>query len=254
MPPLSVVIITRNEERNIGRCLGSVKNIADDIVVVDSGSTDRTLEICKQQGARVFEHTWEGYSATKNFANSLAGFDFIFSIDADESLSAGLEKSILELKKKDGITTCRINRLTNYCGQWIRHGGWYPDLKLRFFDRRQAQWEGQIHERLTVPDELNTPVLEGDCFHYSYYSIEGHKAQARRYSELTARDLYEKGKHAGLPLLLFAPLIKFIRLYLLYRGFLDGMAGFTIARISAHAVYIKYAALRRLWRTHESDC
>ena len=247
MPSLSVVIITLNEEKNIARCLESLQGIADDIVVVDSGSTDRTEEICTSFGVRFFQKEWMGYSEQKNYANTLAAHDWIFSIDADESLSELLRQSILKIKANEGPDNYRICRLTNYCGKWVRHSGWYPDLKVRFFDRTQTKWEGHIHERLTVGDEKAIPVLEGDCYHYSYYTLEQHKKQADAFSSLSAEDLFARGKKVGAFKRGFAPLFKFFKIHILQAGFLDGSAGLDIARISAHAVYLKYRKLKNLY-------
>lgn len=246
MPGLSVVIITRNEERNIARCLESVREIADDIVIVDSFSTDRTKEICLSYGARFYPTEWQGYSDTKNYGNRLALYDWIFSIDADEALSEELKEQIARVKTSENPGNYRICRITNYCGQWIRHGGWYPDIKVRFFDRRETRWEGLIHERLNVPEESKIPVLKGDCYHYSYYTLEEHVAQANRFSTLSAQDLYRKNKKAGFLKLWFAPGFRFFRMFILRGGFLDGQAGWVIARISSHAVFLKYSKLRQL--------
>ncbi len=248
---LSVVIITFNEEKNIGRCIDSVLDVADDIVVMDSFSTDRTEEICRSKGVRFFQNKWEGYSEQKNYANSLAAHDWIFSLDADEALSDELQKSILEAKRSPYRPINRICRMTNYCGKWIHHSGWYPDVKVRFFDRRQNHWEGLIHERLNVGEESIIPVFKGDCHHYSYYTIEGHWKQAKHFSALVARDLFKRNKKPYLLKQIFSPVFKFIRMYLFRLGFLDGSAGFMIARISAYAVYYKYATLRQLYQANE---
>jgi glycosyltransferase involved in cell wall biosynthesis len=247
MPALSVVIITCNEECNIGRCLESVKDIADDIVVVDSFSTDNTEEICREYRTNFVRQKWAGYSEQKNFANTLAKHDWIFSIDADEAVSPELKNSILEAKKNPDGGFFRICRLTNYCGKWIRHGGWYPDVKVRFFDRRYSKWEGSIHERLNNVNEQEVPLLKGDCYHYSYYNITGHKAQAKHFSLLAAEELYNKGKKAGLLKVYASVCHKFFRMYLLQLGFLDGRKGWIIARISAHAVYLKYSKLHQFY-------
>jgi glycosyltransferase involved in cell wall biosynthesis len=246
MPALSVVIITYNEEINIGRCLESVKEIADDVVVVDSGSTDKTEEICKKYNVQFFTVPWKGYSEQKNYANSLAKYNWIFSIDADEAISEELKKSILEIKHKPEAGNYRICRITNYCGKWIHHSGWYPDIKVRFFSRNLNFWEGLIHERLNVSDDNVIPLLKGDCYHYSYYSISGHKEQSRKFSKLAAENLFSKGKKAGILKLLFGPGWKFFTMYFIRLGWLDGTKGFTIARISAHAVFQKYNKLRQL--------
>jgi glycosyltransferase involved in cell wall biosynthesis len=246
MPQLSVVIITFNEEKNIGRCIESVLSVADDIVVVDSFSADNTKAICNKYGVNFISRKWEGYSATKNFANAQAKYDWILSLDADEALSEDLKKSILAIKQSNELKPYKFNRLTNYCGSWIRHCGWYPDTKVRIFDRRKIQWEGSIHERLNIPSDDLASLLKGDCLHYSYYSIEQHYKQADHFSTLVAQDLYSKGKRAPLLKLFFSPIIKFIRDYIFKLGFLDGKAGFTVCRISSNATYLKYKKLRAL--------
>jgi glycosyltransferase involved in cell wall biosynthesis len=247
MPLLSVVIITFNEERNIARCLESVRDIADDIVVLDSGSTDHTEDICKKFGVRFFQQAWKGYSEQKNFGNSLAANDWIFSIDADEALSEDLKKSILEMKQFPAVRNYRICRITNYCGKWIRHGGWYPDIKVRFFDRRNTRWEGMVHERLNIARDGDTALLKGDCYHYSYYTIEEHISQADRFSTLAAQDLIEQGKKVSGFKAALAPGFRFFKMFFLQLGFLDGKAGRSIARISASAVRLKYNKLKKLY-------
>lgn len=246
MHKLSVVIITYNEERNIARCLSSVKEIADEIIVVDSGSTDKTEDICKSFNVNFIPEPWRGYSAQKNFANEQASNDWIFSIDADEELSDELIQSIKEVKNKEAIAYFKINRLTNYCGRWIKHGGWYPDVKLRFFDRRTSKWEGNIHEVLTIEKDISALLLKGDCHHYTYYSKEEHLAQAKKFSDLAAQDLFAKGKKVCLLRPLLSAIAKFISQFYFRFGFLDGYAGFQIADISAKAAYWKYSKVRQL--------
>ena len=247
---LSVVIITFNEEKNIARCLDSVRDLADDIVVVDSFSADRTTDICRQYHVNLIQRQWEGYSATKNFANSAARYDWVLSLDADEALSDALKASILELKKGEKPVTGEFNRLTNYCGSWIRHGGWYPDKKIRLFDRRITRWNGLIHEELAFSQPVTVVHLEGDCLHYSYYTIDQHYRQADNFTTLAAKDLYEKGKKASLLKMLISPVIKFIRDYFMKLGILDGTAGYTVSKISAYATYQKYKKLRQLYSTN----
>lgn len=247
MLPLSVVIITLNEEKNIGRCLQSVRQVADEIIVVDSASTDATRTICESFGAKVCVRAWEGYSAAKNFGASHATHDFILSLDADEALSDELEKSILEVKTRGCIGFFSFKRLTNYCGQWIKHCGWYPDIKLRLYDRRRVSWQGSIHEQLAPrPDRIER--LRGDCLHYSYYTIAGHVQQANKFTDLTAEQAFSRGKRSGWLRIVFAPPLKFIKSYFLQLGFMDGYHGFVISRISASAVFFKYAKLRELQR------
>jgi glycosyltransferase involved in cell wall biosynthesis len=244
--PISAVLITCNEERNIARCLESLRGVADDIVVVDSGSVDRTEEICRSHGANFIRQAWLGYSAQKNFANGHARHDWVLSIDADEALSGELKRSILELKSAGTITAGKFARMTNYCGHWVRHGGWYPDHKVRLFDRRKASWEGTVHERLQGISENEVVLLEGDCLHYSYHTVEDHHRQADRFTTLAAGELFKQGRKPGVLRLHLSPVWKFILDYGLRLGFLDGWAGFRIALISAGATRMKYLKLERL--------
>jgi glycosyltransferase involved in cell wall biosynthesis len=244
MPELSVVIITLNEEKNIARCITSVKEVADEVLVVDSLSADRTGEICRSLGATFVLHAWEGYSGQKNFANSIATHDHILSIDADEALSEELRKSILEIKTKWENDGYEMNRLTNYCGSWIRHGSWYPDRKLRLFDRRKAAWKGEIHENLDLKGRKG--FLKGDLLHYSYYSVSDHVRQANHFTDLVAAEAFSRGKKAGILKVLLSPCIKFLRDYIFLLGFLDGYHGFLVCRVSAWATFLKYTKLRQL--------
>ena len=246
MPALSVVIITFNEERNIGRCLQSVKELADEIVVVDSYSTDRTGEICTAAGARFLQHTWQGYSVTKNFAASQASHDWILPLDADEALSDALKASLLQLKSGDAERFAEFSRLTNYCGHWVRHCGWYPDVKHRLYDRRLAAWQGDLHERLVATVSQPILFLPGDLLHYSYYTQDEHRAQIRRFSEIGARQLLEKGQGAGWPKVLLKTVSKFFKVYFVKLGFLDGATGWTISINSAWESWLRYSRLRAL--------
>jgi glycosyltransferase involved in cell wall biosynthesis len=247
MEGISVVIITLNEECNIARCIQSVQGIADEVLLVDSHSTDRTCEIAQKFGARIVSRDWKGYAATKNFANSQAQFDHILSIDADEALSETLKNSILEIKETWSADSYTVNRLTNYCGHWIRHCGWYPDRKLRLFDRTKGRWAGEIiHETMTMDADTNRKHLNGDLLHYSYYSLADHIRQADKFTDLTAIEAYAADKNASLIKIYFAPKVKFFRDYCFNLGFLDGFYGYTVCRISAHATWLKYSKLRQL--------
>lgn len=246
MTKLSVVIITFNEERNIGRCLESVRDIADDIVIVDSFSTDGTEAICRKYPVNFVRHTWEGYSRSKNFANSMAKFDWVLSLDADEALSEKLAQTIMGWKKLPEGKPAEFNRLTNYCGNWVRHGGWYPDTKTRIFNRQHTQWQGDIHEKLHSPTRITPLHLAGDCYHYSYYSIDEHLRQADKFTTIAAQELYSNHKSASPIRLYLSPAVKFLRDYFFNLGFLDGKTGFTVARISAYATHMKYRKLREL--------
>ncbi len=246
MPKLSVVIITFNEERNIGRCIESVREVADEIVVVDSFSTDKTKEICEKYNVKFIKHTFEGYIIQKNFAITQATYPHQLSLDADEALSSELKTEILKIKnnwKHDGY---RINRLTNYCGKWIRHCGWYPDTKLRLYDSRKGLWGGvDPHDKFEMTQDSTIGFLKGDILHYSYYTIEEHIRQAKKFSAIAAKEMILKHKHVGLLQVIVKPVAKFIRDYFLHLGFLDGKAGFTISRISAYANFLKYNKIRQ---------
>jgi glycosyltransferase involved in cell wall biosynthesis len=248
MPDISVVIITFNEERNIARCIQSVQGIADDIVVVDSFSTDSTEEICKSFGVRFIRHPFTGHIEQKNWALTQAKFPHILSLDADEALDEILQKSIAERKSNWTHDGYYMNRLTNYCGKWIYHCGWYPDAKLRLWDSRKGKWGGvNPHDKFEMSDgDSDTMHIRGNILHYSYYSIGDHYKQVNYFTGILAKAQFEKGKKAGIGILYLSPVIKFIRDYFFMLGILDGAAGFTISRISAYASYLKYYKLRQL--------
>ena len=246
---ISVVIITFNEERNIARCITSVQEVADEVIVVDSGSTDTTVNIATAHGASVTQRAWTNYSDQKNFANGLAKGRFILSLDADEALSEELRTAIREAKKNGLHGAYSMARLTNYCGTWIRHGGWYPDIKVRLFPKGGARWNGEyVHETLRPDPDLPTTLLKGDLLHYSFYTVEQHERQAEQFARLAAKALHARHKPSSLLRILFSPVSRFLQGYLLHGGFLDGKAGYTIARISARAKRLKYTELARLNR------
>lgn len=241
---LSVVIITYNEERNIGRCLASVKNLADDIVVVDSFSTDKTTDICEQYGARVISRAFTGYVDQKNFANNQAVYPHILSLDADEVVTPELENSIQAVKENWTHAGYYLARLTNYCGSWIRHGGWYPDKKLRLYNRGSGKWEGLLlHEVYQVKPDQTTAMLQGDLLHYSFHSLEDHLKQINHFTTIACQELRLKNKRTGLTPMLVKPPFKFFQMYILKWGWRDGFAGFCVAVLSGYAVFVKYAKL-----------
>ena len=247
MAKLSVVIITLNEEKNIARCLGSLEGLSDDIIIVDSGSVDLTESISKSFGVRFVFHEWMGYAETKNYANSLAKNQLILSLDADEVLSEELRESIKSVLKNQKSSVYSMNRLTNYCGKWIKHGGWYPDVKIRLFNNDAGYWSGShVHETLKLKNGSPIEHLKGDLLHYSYSTIEEHIKQSDLFSTLAARKAYESGKKATITKVIFSPCVKFIRDYFFKAGFLDGYYGYVISRISAFATFMKYSKLRRL--------
>lgn len=252
MIQLSVVIITLNEERNIARCLDSVKEIADEIVIIDSYSTDNTESICKSYGARVIQHPFKGYGYQKNFANTQATNDHILSLDADEVLSNELLQSVKEVKENFNADGYTMNRLTNYAGKWIHHSGWYPDVKLRLFNRKKGEWTGLlIHEKYEMYAGSKVKHLKGDLLHYSFSSVESHKKQSEKFAQLGAEAYFEKGKKAPMLKIIVAPIVRFVRDYFFNLGFLDGKEGFIICRISARSTYSKYRKLRDLYKEQD---
>jgi len=241
---LSVVIITFNEEKNIGRCIDSVKNVADEIIVVDSCSMDKTAEIAKSKGAEVILQPFLGYVEQKNMALEVANSDFVLSLDADEALDKILESSILEAKNDFNFKGYSMNRCTNYCGKFIRHGAWYPDKKLRLIDKKNAYWGGDNpHDKLILKDEGPIKHLKGDILHYSYNSIEEHVQQNNKFSTISAETYFKRGKKTNVFKMIVHPFWAFFLGYILRGGFLDGFYGFVVALHVAHLSFLKHAKL-----------
>ena len=250
MIKLSVVIIAFNEEKNIARCLDSVKEVADDIVVIDSFSTDKTKEICLAKGARVVQHVFEGHIQQKNWAITQALYPHILSLDADEALDDKLKKSILQTKQNWQQDGYYMNRLTNYCGHWVKHCGWYPDKKLRLWDSRKGEWRGtNPHDKYELFEgDKATAHLSGDILHYSFYTIDSHLKQIQYFTDISAKALFERGYKPNFIKLYVSPVAKFIESYLLKLGFLDGKYGLEICRNSAWATKLKYHKLKALYK------
>lgn len=249
MIKLSVVIITFNEEKNIGRCLKSVAEVADEIVVLDSFSKDRTEEICRAAGAKFYAHAFDGHIEQKNRAITYASHDHVLSLDADEALDEKLVQSIIGIKKSYSKEGYYMNRLTNYCGHWVRHCGWYPDRKLRLFDRTKGRWTGvNPHDKYELfAGDSQAGHLKGDLLHYSYYTLDDHYRQVEYFTNIAAKAYVAKGKNAPAYKLLVNPVSKFISHYIINLGFLDGKAGYLISRISAYATWLKYKKIRTLY-------
>jgi glycosyltransferase involved in cell wall biosynthesis len=244
---LSVVIITFNEERNIGRCLDSVKEIADDVVVVDSFSTDKTESICKEKGARFVQHKFEGHIEQKNWAITQAKFPHILSLDADEAPDEKLIASIKSVKADFINDGYEMNRLTNYCGKWIHHCGWYPDRKLRLWNSAKGKWGGiNPHDKYELIASAKIGFLEGNILHYSFYTVEQHYKQVEYFTDISSKAMFVQGKKSSSLKLIVKPFAKFIKDYFLKLGILDGYYGFVISRISAKATYLKYKKLLKL--------
>lgn len=242
---LSAVIITFNEERNIGRCLSSLKDVADEIVVVDSFSKDSTKQICLGHGARFIENPFEGHIQQKNVAIDVAKGDYILSLDADEALTPELEKSIRTVKEssdpKDGYT---MNRLTNYCGKWIHHCGWYPDTKVRLIRKGAGKWTGvNPHDRLDLFPGNSEGHLEGDLLHYSYYTAEDHLKQIEFFGKIAAAELKEQGRRTNWLEIGLKWLAQLFKSLVIKSAWKDGKMGIIVAWRSAYATYRKYRIL-----------
>lgn len=251
MKKISATIITLNEEDKIRQCLESLQGVADEIVVVDSLSTDNTKSICEEFGVKFVEQKWLGYSEQKNLANNIASNDWILSIDADEVLSDELKKSILKIKNEERETkneelVYSFNRLNNYCGKWIHHSGFYPDKKIRIWNRKVGKWEGIVHEVIKFSTKVKEVHLKGDLLHYSYSKPEDFERQVFKFAEMRAQHYFDKGKkNAGL-LSVVSPIFFFIKHYLIRLGFLDGKEGFVMCWVSAKATRHKYKTLKKL--------
>jgi len=251
---ISAVIITLNEERRLARALASLA-VADEVLVVDCGSTDRTAEIAVQHGARVITHPWEGYARQKNFAASQARHPWVLSLDADEALSPPLNASIEKLKREGpgDAAGFRMARAARYQGRWIRHSGWYPDFKLRLYDRRRARWVGDyVHEHVEVDGPIRD--LAGDLHHFTCDSFDEHLRTLDRYTTLTAQQAYDGGQRWILPRMIAGPPWKFVETYFFRQGFRDGFPGFVIAVMAGFYVFLKYAKLWQMKRgTRDTD-
>lgn len=240
---ISACIITYNEERTIKDCLLSV-SFADEIIVVDSHSTDKTCEIAKEFGAKIVTHDFEGHIQQKNYAKSLAKNEWVISLDADERVSASLRKEIEKIfsigPAYDGY---RFKRKTFYLNKWISHGGWYPDKHLRLFKNSIATWSGKNpHDRIFLDGKVK--CLKSDLLHYSFPNLASHINTINNFSGIMARDLFKKNKvHFVLPKMILKTLWKFFEMYIFKRGFLDGRQGFIIATFSAFSTFARYAKL-----------
>ncbi|MCB0670172.1 MAG: glycosyltransferase family 2 protein [Saprospiraceae bacterium] len=242
---ISAVIITFNEEKNIGRCIDSLDEVADEILVIDSRSRDRTVEIAESMGARVIVHDFEGHIQQKNFALDQAKYDHILSLDADEALSIELLAAIKKVKADWNYSAYRCNRLNHFCGRWIKHGLWYPDRKIRLWDRRQGRWGGRNpHDKVILVEGSEIMNIRGDILHYTVSNIEQYYSQINKFSTIQAAQLKKEGFKPNPYHLLFKPVYKFFVGYFIRMGFLDGWRGYMIARGQALGVYLRYAKIR----------
>ena len=244
MTPISAIIITRNEADRIAEAIASL-SCCEEVIVVDSESTDRTREIAAQCGAKVIVRAWEGYARQKHFAAEHAAYNWILSIDADERLSMELANEIMEWKRSPFESAARsMPRRVSYFGRWIRHSGWYPDRKIRLFDRRLARWHGDsVHEGLVN----NGPVgrFAGDLLHFPYRNWSDHMQRIDRYTRILSEAAHASGKRGSLLMLVAGPPVAFLRTFILRLGFLDGWRGAVIAYAGARYVFLRELRILR---------
>ena len=247
MVKVSAVIITFNEEKHLEKCLSSLIGVADEIVVVDSFSTDNTETICKKYNVNFIQQKFLGYIEQKNFAIAQAKYEYIVSLDGDEALSDQLKTSILNLKNnwvKDGYYCKRLN---NYCGQWIKHSDWYPNKKLRCFKKNTGSWQGiNPHDSFKLHNKASSGNLKGDILHWVHDDYDSHIKKLSNFSNIAAAAYYKKGERSSLLKIVFRPTWAFFKAYFLRLGFLDGLNGFIICVQTFNITFFKYIKLYEL--------
>lgn len=246
MPSLSVVLITKNEAANIRDCLQSAA-WADEIVVVDAGSTDETVSICKELGAQVYVHEWPGFGAQKNRALGYATKDWVLSLDADERITESLRAEIVRCMNEEGADGYYLPRRSQFCGKFVKHCGWYPDYVLRLFKRNAGKFsDSLVHE--TVLLKGRTSKMKNPLLHYSYLTAGDVERKVEHYADAGAKQMYQAGKKSSIPSALLRGGWAFVRTYILRLGLLDGLTGWNIARMNARTTYLKYRKLVALQR------
>ena len=248
MNKISGIIICFNEEKNIERCVLNLQKVCDEVIVLDSFSSDRTVEICKSLNVEFHQKKFVGYGEQKIAATKLANMDFILSLDADEILSEKLINEIISLKKNQLADVNYIPRLTNYCGVWVHHCGWYPDKKIRLWKKSCAEWTNQeIHETVQIrSNQASVKSLHNNILHYSFESAKDHYEKINKYSDIQSKNLYERGIRVNKIRKYLSAALKFISIYLIKHGLLDGRTGYLISKRSAYSQFIKYQKLEEL--------
>ena len=247
MIKISGAIITFNEEQNIERCIKSMLKVCDEIIVVDSFSTDQTKSICLQYPVTFIENKFSGHIEQKNFAMNQTTHSYVLSLDADEELTEVLQDQILEFKKSPNASALSFNRLTKYVDRWIKTCDWYPDVKIRVWDKSIGQWSGKNpHDYVEIKNEAKIKHLRGDLLHYSYNSISEHVQQTNSFTTIAARAAFDSGIRSNNFKIVTRPIFKFLKDYFLRKGFLEGRYGFIICFINALSVLLKYAKLKDL--------
>ena len=253
MIQLSAVIITFNEGKKIERCLKSLLKVADEIVVVDSLSTDNTEEICRKYGVKFVSQPFLGYIEQKNFAITKTSHDYILSLDGDEAISEELTESILKLKSNWICDGYYVNRFNNFCNQWIKYSDWYPDRKLRLFKKKAGSWQGiNPHDSFKLLENATSEKLKGDLLHWNYATYSEFNLKTDKFSTISAEAYFKLGKKAPLWKILWNPCWAFFKAYFIRLGFLDGFNGFVICLQTANITFLKYSKLRELIKKNQN--
>jgi len=247
MTKLSAVVITKNEEENIQRCLESVR-FADEIIIIDSGSTDKTIEIAESFNARVYSPEWRGFGPAKKAGVDKSEGDWILSIDADEEVTGHLAAEIQAvIARSNSVSGYYVKRKTKFLGRWILHCGWYPDYVLRLFQKSRGTFDSAIvHEKVVTDGPVE--YLKGELLHYSYPNLEQYFIKFNRYTTMGAEEAFRKGRKSKLTDIVIKPAASFVKHYVLNQGYLDGVEGFVLSSLSSMSVMVKYAKLRQLWQ------
>ena len=251
---LSAVVICQNSEVHLRQCLESLVQVSDDIIVVDHYSEDHSVGIAKEFDCRVFSKKWTGYSSGKNYGNAKAKYDWILSVDSDEELSDELIRTINTIHPDDPKVSYAVNRLSCFCGHWVKYGAWYPDRHIRLFNRMEISWNPElVHETLSMPDTCQTHQLKGHLLHYAVDSLEQHKLKVEQYARLGAQKMFQAGRKASQLTQFLNPPFRIFIDYFVRRGFLDGKAGWHIARLTAREKWLKYKQLRQLYKNTQPN-
>jgi glycosyltransferase involved in cell wall biosynthesis len=247
---ISVVIIAKNEAHIIANTLQSLQRVTNDIVIVDSGSTDETVAICKKYNATVIETGWDGYGINKNKGIKAAKHDWILSLDADEAIDAELQETLLQLTVTNDSAVFDIRFKNFFCNKWIRFGEWGFDWHIRLFNRNKVQWNNAaVHENLVFPEGFTVTKLKGNILHYTVQNREEYDAKTDHYARMNAKKYVEAGKRANFFKQYFSPVFAFIQHYIFRLGFLDGKEGFIIAKTTARYTFLKYRYLKEMKKT-----
>ena len=250
---VSAVIITKNEAHIIGKTLQSLQGITDDIIIVDSGSTDNTLAVCRQFNATIIEPGWNGYGLNKNKGITAAKHDWILNLDADEVIDETARQSLLALLLMNNNEVFEFRYKNFFLNKWIKHGEWGTDKHIRLFNRTVIKWnEAAVHENLTINTDTKITLLNGHILHYTVQSLAEYEQKTINYAKLNAQKYFEQGKKRNPVKQYISPVFSFLQNYLFRLGFLDGAAGFQIAKTTARYTFLKYAYLNEMIRQSKS--